>query len=72
MAIIIPIAILQIYCSYRLIAIEQFFGANLEKCFNIGKSLKSIEVIYDQMPERRNKKMILIIIIIKKSQGLII
>ena len=53
-ATVIPIVILQIYCWYRLITIEQFFGANFEKCFNIGKSLQSIDVINDEKPERRN------------------
>ena len=44
-ATIIPIAILQFYCWYKVITIEQFFGANFDKCFNIGKSLQSIDVI---------------------------
>ena len=52
-ATIIPIAILQFYCWYKVITIEQFFGADFDKCFNIGKSLQSIDVINDQRPERR-------------------
>ena len=52
-ATIIPIAILQFYCWYEVITIEEFFGADFGKCFNIGKSLQSIDVINDQRPERR-------------------
>ena len=52
-ATIIPITILQFYCWYKVITIEQFFGADFDKCFNIGKSLQSIDVINDQRPERR-------------------
>lgn len=51
---IIPIIILQFYCWYKGISIEQFFGADFDKCFNIGKSLQSVEVINDQRPENRN------------------
>ena len=53
-ATIIPIVILQFYCWYKIISIEQFFGANFDKCFNIGKSLQSVEVINDVKPDRRN------------------
>ena len=51
---VIPIIILQIYCWYKVITIEQFFGANFEKCFNISKSLQSVDVLDDQKPENRN------------------
>jgi hypothetical protein len=51
-ATIIPIIILQCYCWNKAISIEQFFGANFDKCFNIGKSLQSIDVI-DERPEKR-------------------
>ena len=47
-ATVIPIAILQFYCWYKLITIEKFFGANFDKCFNIGKSLQSVEVKNDE------------------------
>ena len=53
-ATIIPIIILQIYCWYKVITIEQYFGANFDKCFNISKSLQSVDVLDDQRPERRN------------------
>ena len=52
-ATILPLSILQLYCWYKVITIEQFFGANFDKCFNIGKSLQSTDVINDQRPERR-------------------
>jgi predicted nucleic acid-binding Zn ribbon protein len=55
-ATIIPIIILQCYCWNKAISIEQFFGANFDKCFNIGKSLQSIDVI-DEKPERRINKI---------------
>ena len=51
---IIPILILQIYCWYKVITIEQYFGANFDACFNISKSLQSVDVINDQRPENRN------------------
>ena len=51
-AIIIPIIILEFYCCYKAISIEQFFGADFNKCFNIGKSLQSVDVIIDR-PEKR-------------------
>ena len=51
-ATILPIIILQFYCWNKAISIEQFFGANFDKCFNIGKSLQSIDVINDERPER--------------------
>ena len=51
---IIPIIILQIYCWYKVITIEQFFGANFDKCFNISKSLQSVDEIENQRPENRN------------------
>ena len=53
-ATIIPIAILQFYCWYKIITIEQFFGANFDKCFNIGSSMQSVEVKNEQRPEIRN------------------
>jgi hypothetical protein len=53
-ATVIPIAILQFYCWYKIITIEQFFGANFDKCFNIGNSMQSVEVKNDQRPEIRN------------------
>ena len=53
-ATIIPIVILQFYCWSQSITIEQFFGANFDKCFNIGKSLQSVDVINDVRPDRRN------------------
>ena len=53
-ATIIPIAILQFYCWYKIITIEQFFGANFDKCFNIGNSMQSVEVKNEQRPEIRN------------------
>ena len=52
-ATVIPITILQFYCWYKLITIEKFFGANFDKCFNIGKSLQSVEVKNDVRPDRR-------------------
>ena len=52
-ATVIPITILQFYCWYKIITIEQFFGANFDKCFNIGKSLQSVEVLNDVRPDRR-------------------
>lgn len=51
---VIPILVLQIYCWYKVITIEQYFGANFDKCFNISKSLQSVDVIDDQKPEPRN------------------
>ena len=51
---VIPIIILQIYCWYKVITIEQYFGANFDKCFNISKSLQSVDVLDDQKPENRN------------------
>ena len=51
---VIPILVLQIYCWYKVITIEQYFGANFDKCFNISKSLQSVDVIDDQKPEQRN------------------
>jgi len=51
---VIPILILQIYCWYKVITIEQYFGANFDACFNISKSLQSVDVINDQKPENRN------------------
>ena len=51
---VIPILILQIYCWYKVITIEQYFGANFDACFNISKSLQSVDVINDQRPENRN------------------
>jgi len=51
---VIPILILQIYCWYKVITIEQYFGANFDKCFNISKSLQSVDVLEDQKPENRN------------------
>ena len=51
---VIPILILQIYCWYKVITIEQYFGANFDKCFNISKSLQSVDVLDDQKPENRN------------------
>ena len=51
-ATILPIIILQFYCWNKAISIEQFFGANFDKCFNIGNSLQSIDVINDERPER--------------------
>ncbi len=54
-ATIIPIVILQFYCWYKIITIEQFFGANFDKCFNIGNSMQSVEVKDDdQRPDIRN------------------
>ena len=53
-ATVIPIAILQFYCWYKIITIEQFFGANFDKCFNIGNSMQSVEVKNEQRPEIRN------------------
>ena len=52
-ATFIPIFILHFYCCYKTITLEQFFGANFDKCFNIGKSLQSVEVINDERPNRR-------------------
>ena len=52
-ATILPIVILQFYCWYRIITIEQFFGANFDKCFNIGKSLQSVDVLNDVRPDRK-------------------
>ena len=52
-ATIIPITILQIYCWYKVITIEQFFGANFDKCFNISKSLQSVDEIENQKPYNR-------------------
>ena len=51
---VIPILILQIYCWYKVITIEQYFGANFDACFNISKSLQSVDVINDQRPDNRN------------------
>ena len=51
---VIPILVLQIYCWYKVITIEQYFGANFDKCFNISKSLQSVDVIDDQKPEPKN------------------
>ena len=51
---VIPILVLQIYCWYKVITIEQYFGANFDKCFNISKSLQSVDVIDDQKPQPRN------------------
>jgi predicted nucleic acid-binding Zn ribbon protein len=51
---VIPILVLQIYCWYKVITIEQYFGANFDKCFNISKSLQSVDVIDDQKPEQKN------------------
>ena len=51
---VIPIIILQIYCWYKVITIEQYFGANFDKCFNISKSLQSVDVLDDQKPDNRN------------------
>ena len=51
---VIPILILQIYCWYKVITIEQYFGANFDACLNISKSLQSVDVINDQKPENRN------------------
>ena len=51
---VIPILILQIYCWYKVITIEQYFGANFDACFNISKSLQSVDVINDQRPNDRN------------------
>ena len=56
-ATILPIIILQFYCWNKAISIEQFFGANFDKCFDIGKSLQSIDVINDEKPERRNNNI---------------
>ena len=55
-ATIIPIAILQFYCWYKVITIEKFFGANFDKCFNISKSLQSVDEIDNRIPyqERDN------------------
>ena len=52
-ATILPIVILQFYCWYRIITIEQFFGANFDKCFNIGKSLQSVDVLNDVRSDRK-------------------
>ena len=43
-ATLLPIAILQFYCWYKVITIEQFFGAKFDKCFNIGESFQSANV----------------------------
>ena len=51
---IIPILILQIYCWYKVITIEQYFGANFDACFNISKSLQNVDVIEEKPPENRN------------------
>ena len=51
---IIPILLLQIYCWYKVITIEQYFGANFDACFNISKSLQSVDLINDQRPDNRN------------------
>ena len=54
-ATILPIVILQFYCWYKIITIEQFFGANFDKCFNIGNSMQSVEVKDDDhRPDIRN------------------
>ena len=49
-ALLIPILILQIYCCYKAISIEQFFGAKFDECFNLGKTLQSTDVINDRKP----------------------
>ena len=54
-ATILPIIILQIYCWKKLITIEEFFGAKFDKCFNISKSLQSVDV-NENIPERRTNE----------------
>ena len=53
---VIPIIILQIYCWYKVITIEQFFGANFDKCFNISKSLQSVDEIENTRPDIRKNE----------------
>ena len=55
-ATVIPIVILQFYCWYKIITIEQFFGAKFDKCVNIEKTMQSVDVINDIRPERRNNE----------------
>ena len=54
---VIPILILQIYCWYKVITIEQYFGANFDACFNISKSLQSVDVLNDVRPDRKTIKL---------------
>ena len=51
-ATIIPIIILSFYCWKKLITIEEFFGAKFDRCFNISKSLQSVDV-KEEMPQKR-------------------
>ena len=56
-ATVIPIAILQFYCWYKIITIEQFFGAKFDKCVNIEKTIQSVDVINDIRPDKRNNEI---------------
>lgn len=47
---VLPIIILQFYCWFKAISIEQFFGANFNECMNVDNLLQSVDVKNDFRP----------------------
>lgn len=55
---VIPITIIQFYCWYKAISIEQFFGAKFSSCVNVDNLLQSVDVKNDERPSRVSKDTI--------------